>query len=318
MEMAAMIMALNPGDEVIMPSFTFVSTANAVLRSGGKPVFCEIDPVTLTMDVKDVERKITARTRALMPVHYAGVSAAMDEIMELARAKKLLVMEDAAQGFAAGYKGKMLGTIGDIGAFSFHDTKNVVSGEGGAFVTDSEELSRKAEIAREKGTNRSNFLRGEVDKYTWVSEGSSFILPELLAALLEFQIDIIDEIQSNRRRLYLRYLELLGDLAKKERIVLPVIPSYCQSNYHIFHILLESEQRRNSVMKSMKERGVGATFHYIPLHSAPYALKELGTGEVRLPITDRVSATLLRLPLYPGLSESDQDYVVESLHEALA
>ena len=318
LEMAMMLLRLQPGDEVITPSFTFVSGANAVLRGGGVPVFCEITPDTHTMDPADVERRITPRTKAIAPVHYAGVAADLDPIMELARAHAIPVIEDAAQGVNALYKGRYLGTIAEAGAYSFHDTKNYVSGEGGAIVTNDESLARRAEIVREKGTNRENFLRGEVDKYTWVDEGSSYILSEILAAVLRSQIGRLDAIQSARERLYGRYREGLRDLAGRERLRLPVIPAYARSNYHIFHILLPSEQERNRVMRGMKERGVGATFHYIPLHSSPYAVERLGTAGLQLPVTDAVSSRLLRLPIYPGLSDADQDHVIASLHELLS
>jgi dTDP-4-amino-4,6-dideoxygalactose transaminase len=318
LEMAMMLLDLKPGDEVITPSFTFVSGANAVLRGGGVPVFCEITESTHTMDPADVERRITARTKAIAPVHYAGVAADLDPLLEIAHRHAIPLIEDAAQGVNARYKGRMLGTIGEAGAYSFHDTKNYVSGEGGAFLTNSEATARRAEIIREKGTNRENFLRGEVDKYTWVDEGSSYILSEILAAVLQTQLAAMDEIQSLRAQLYRRYMEGLKDLAQKERLRLPVIPPYADSNYHIFHILLPSETERDRVMRALKERGIGAAFHYVPLHSSPYALERLGTGKLRLPVTDAVAGRLLRLPLYPRLSDEDQAYVLEALGEILS
>jgi dTDP-4-amino-4,6-dideoxygalactose transaminase len=318
LEMAMMLLDLEPGDEVITPSFTFVSGANAVLRGGGVPVFCEITESTHTMDPVDVERRITKRTKAIAPVHYAGVAADLDPLLELARRHKIPVIEDAAQGVNARYKGRSLGTIGDMGAYSFHDTKNYVSGEGGAFLTNVESTARRAEIIREKGTNRENFLRGEVDKYTWVDEGSSYILSEILAAVLQTQLAAMDEIQSLRARLYRRYVEGLKDLAGKERLRLPVVPAYAESNYHIFHILLPSEQERDRVMRALKERGIGAAFHYVPLHSSPYAIERLGTAGLRLPVTDAVAGRLLRLPLHPRLSDEDQAYVLDALHDVLS
>lgn len=317
LETAMLMLSLQPGDEVITPSFTFVSTANAIIRGGGKPVFCEINDRTQTMDVKDFERRITKRTKAVIPVHYAGVSAEMDEILAIARAHHLTVVEDAAQGVNAKYKGKFLGTIGDASAYSFHDTKNYVSGEGGAFTTNDDLFARKAEIIREKGTNRSNFLRGEVDKYTWVAHGSSYILSDLLAAVLKSQLDDLDEIQAQRKRVHDGYIRGLTDLERQERLRLPVIPSYCQSNYHIFYVLLQSEGERVRVMKQLKEFGINSTFHYVPLHSSPYALKALGTKDLKLPVTDNVFSTLLRLPIYPQLRDAEVEYIAERLKEIL-
>jgi dTDP-4-amino-4,6-dideoxygalactose transaminase len=317
LEMAMMMLDLEPGHEVIIPSFTFVSTANAIIRAGARPVFCEIEERTLTMDPADLERRISPRTRAIIPVHYAGVAARMDEILNIARAHRLTVVEDAAQGVNARYKGLFLGTIGDAGAYSFHETKNYVSGEGGAFVTRDEALARKAEIIREKGTNRSNFLRGEVDKYTWVEHGSSFILSEILAAVLKCQLADLDAIQAARRRIHERYIEGLRHLEQQELLRLPVIPPECQSNYHIFYVLLRSEAERTRVIAKLKEDGIATTFHYVPLHSSPYARRKLMTRDLELPTTDRVSGRLLRLPLYPQLTESEVDYVIERLTRAL-
>jgi dTDP-4-amino-4,6-dideoxygalactose transaminase len=315
MEIAAMILNLKPGDEVIVPSFTFVSTANAVLRAGGTPVFCEIKYETCTLDPIDVEKRITSKTKAIFPVHYAGVSAEMDEIVELAKKNNLYVIEDAAQGVNAKYKGKYLGTIGQMGAYSFHDTKNYVSGEGGAFITNDEDISRCAEIIREKGTNRANFLRGEVDKYTWVDCGSSYVLSDILAAVLRCQLDNLEQIQQRRKQIHYLYLDGLKELEQRELLRLPIIPEYCESNYHIFYILQQSEEKRNGLMKHLKEAGIGATFHYIPLHSSPYAVNSLGTKGVRLPVTDKVACTLLRLPIYPHLTDEDVFYVIETVQQ---
>ncbi len=313
LEMAMMLLRLTPGDEVITPSFTFVSTANAIIRAGGKPVFCEINDQTLTADPADLRRRITGRTKAVIPVHYAGVSAEMDEIMKVAREKNLTVVEDAAQGVNAKYRGRYLGTIGHCGAFSFHVTKNYISGEGGAFVTQDDELARAAEIVREKGTNRSRFLRGEVDKYTWVDLGSSYVLSDLLAAVLKSQLSDLDLIGTERKRIHHRYMEGLKELEDRERLRLPVIPPHCESNYHIFYILLRSEAERVRVSQQLKEAGVSSTFHYVPLHSSPYARSSLGTDGLQLPVTDRVYETLLRLPMYPQLTDEDVGYVIERL-----
>src|SRR5690242_6573178 len=302
LEMATLILDLAPGDEVILPSYTFVSGANAVIRGGGKPVFCDIDPSTLTIDVADAERRISPRTRAIMPTHYAGVAAEMEGLLAVAHGNGLVVVEDAAQGVNATYRGKFLGTIGDCGAYSFHGTKNYISGEGGAFVTRDEQRARRAEIVREKGTNRSNFLRGEVDKYTWVSHGSSYVQSDLLAAVLACQLGALAPIQLERKRVWDAYMSGLRPLEARERLRLPIVPSHCTTNYHIFYILLRDEADRLNVMRSLKERGIGTTFHYVPLHSSPYALRALGTKGLRLPVTDDVFARLLRLPIYPQLT----------------
>ena len=317
LEMAMMLLDLHPGDEVILPSFTFVSTANAILRGGGRPVFCEINDRTLTLDLEDFQRRITKRTRAVVPVHYAGISAEMDEIMGIARDHGLAVVEDAAQGVNAKYRGRYLGTIGDSGAYSFHVTKNYISGEGGALVTNKEALARRAEIIREKGTNRSDFLRGEVDKYTWVDEGSSYVLSDLLAAVLRSQLEDRELIQSGRKRVHERYMSGLRDLEQRGKLRLPNVPAYCTSNYHIFYILLNSESERTMVMHRLKESGISSAFHYVPLHSSPYARARLGTESLQLPVTDRIYGGLLRLPIYPQLKDAEVDYVVERLGSIL-
>ena len=317
LEVGMMLLDLKSGDEVILPSFTFVSTANAILRAGGTPVFCEINDTTFTLDPKDVEKRITPRTKAIFPVHYAGVSAEMDEILTLAKQHNLFVVEDAAQGVNAKYKGKYLGAIGDMGAYSFHDTKNYVSGEGGAFVTNNEQYAHRAEIVREKGTNRANFLRGEVDKYTWVDTGSSFVLSDILAAVLKCQLQDIEQIQTRRNQIHELYVKGLTDLEQQGKLRLPIIPEYCESNYHIFCVLLRNEAERNKALAKLKEYGVRATFHYVPLHSSPYAMDNLGTKDVRLPVTDRVAGTLLRLPIYPHLTDDEVNYVAEIMHTVL-
>jgi dTDP-4-amino-4,6-dideoxygalactose transaminase len=317
LEIAAMMLRLKTGDEVLLPSFTFVSTANAILRAGGRPVFCDINDQTLTIDLDDLARRVTKKTRSVIAVHYAGIAAEMDEVMQLAQNNNLFVIEDAAQGVNARYKGKFLGSIGHCGAYSFHDTKNYTCGEGGAFVTKDDEIARYAEVLREKGTNRANFLRGEVDKYTWIDQGSSYVLSDVLAAILKCQLNDLDRIQHRRREIHHRYISGLTDLAGSERLRLPVIPPHCESNFHIFYILLKNEDERNRLLKSMKERGVQTTFHYVPLHSSPFAQRVLGTSDQHLPVTDSVSSRLLRLPIYPQLSDQDVDYIIQLLHELL-
>jgi dTDP-4-amino-4,6-dideoxygalactose transaminase len=317
LEMAMIVFGVGPGDEVIMPSFAFVSAATAVVRSGGRPVFAEIDETTHNLDPRDVESRVTSRTKGLMPVHYAGQGCAMDALMDVARRHNLWVVEDAAQGLGASFGGRQLGTIGDVGCFSFHVTKNIVCGEGGAFVTNNDETARRAEIVREKGTDRSRFLRGEVDKYTWVDLGSSYIPSDLLAALALAQLGRMDEIQQLRRAIWLRYQTGLEDLEKAGKILLPRVDPQAQLNWHIFAFRMVDPESRDVVLSELRNRQVGATFHYVPLHSAPYAVEHWGYRPGQLPITEKVSASLVRLPIYPDLSADDQDYVIDSVHDIM-
>ncbi|MEM8485833.1 MAG: dTDP-4-amino-4,6-dideoxygalactose transaminase [Bacteroidota bacterium] len=309
LEMAMIALNIGPGDEVIMPSFTFVSSANAVVLRGAKPVFAEIDPNTLNIDPADIAKKITPATRAIVPVHYAGVACDMDAIMGLAKDHNLYVIEDAAQAIDATYKGKPLGTIGHIGCFSFHDTKNLTSGEGGAFVTNEHSIAEKAELVREKGTNRSAFFRGEVDKYNWVSQGSSYIQSDILAALLEAQIARKDEIKQQRKQVWDAYYAALQPLADAGQITLPVVPFYADTNYHIFFFKMPSLEIRQATLKAIKADGIQATFHYVPLHSSPYGRNTLGCTD-DLPITEHCSETLIRLPMYPQLHVQAENLAV--------
>lgn len=301
LEMAMMVLEAGPGDEVIMPSFTFVSTANAVRMRGATPVFAEIRESDLTLDPDDVARKITSSTKAIIPVHYAGVSVDFQALQEQISDRDIRIVEDAAQAVDAYWMDRALGTIGDIGCYSFHDTKNITCGEGGAFLTHNDELARKAEWVREKGTNRSAFLRGEIDKYTWVSPGSSYIPSDLLAAVLEAQLQKRDIIRKLRSRVWHTYRERLQELEDQGLIRLPFIPQYAKSNYHIFHFITAHSDHRDPLIHELKDAGIGASFHYIPLHDAPYARKELGMS-VRLPETERLAASLIRLPVYPDLA----------------
>ncbi len=312
LEMSMLLLDAKENDEVILPSFTFTSTANAVLVAGLKPIFCEIDPNTMNMDMEDVAKKITKKTKAIIPVHYSGVACDMEKLKNICSNQNIMIVEDAAHGIGAKWKGKNLGTIGDIGTLSFHDTKNVVCGEGGAFLTNNDYLADKAQIIREKGTNRAQFLRGQVDKYTWVDKGSSYILAEPLAAILSAEIDIMDQLNQKRGIIHQYYIEKLAELEKKEILILPKIPKYCESNYHLFYILLKNQDERNSLMTSLREKGIGATFHYIPLHSSP-AGEKLGYKKEQLPITEEYSNRLLRLPLYPDLTKQEYENVVEEI-----
>jgi dTDP-4-amino-4,6-dideoxygalactose transaminase len=313
LELALLALGVGPGEEVICPSFTFVSSANAVLRVGARPVFADVEDRTLGLDPADVEPRLTPRTAALLPVHYAGIAPDMEALLDLARRRGLRVVEDAAQGLAATWRGRSLGTLGDAGCFSFHETKNVTCGEGGALVVGDPEIARRAEIAREKGTNRAAFFRGEVDKYTWVAEGSSYVLSDVLAALLEAQLDKLEEIQRRRAAVVARYREGLASWAAERGVRLPPELPERGTNHHIFFLLYPDAASRDAALGSLKARGVQATFHYVPLHSAPHA-RRLGV-DVALPVTDRVAATLLRLPLHPLLSPAEVDRVIEAVRE---
>lgn len=316
LEMAALLIDIQPGDEVIMPSYTFVSTANAFVLRGGVPVFVDIRTDTLNIDEERIEAAITDRTRAIVPVHYAGVACEMDSIMDIARRHSLKVIEDAAQGVMATYKGVPLGGIGDLGAFSFHETKNVISGEGGALLVNREEYAIQAEIIREKGTDRSRFFRGEVDKYTWQSVGSSFLPGELIAAFLWAQLEQADRITEQRRLIWQRYNLLTESLELEGLLHRPHIPVGCEHNGHIFYVLLGSGIDRKRVLEEMKRNGVYALFHYVPLHSSP-AGQRYGRVHGNLKNTDQLSERIIRLPIWIGMSESDQTRVVDSLKSAI-
>jgi dTDP-4-amino-4,6-dideoxygalactose transaminase len=313
LELALLALGIGPGQEVVCPSFTFVSSANAVLRVGARPVFADVEETTLGLDPADVERRLTPRTAALIPVHYAGVAPDMEALLGLARTRGLLVVEDAAQGVAATWRGRALGTLGDAGCLSFHETKNVTCGEGGALVLGDPEIARRAEIAREKGTNRAAFLRGEVDKYTWVAEGSSYVLSDVLAAILEAQLDKLGEIQSRRAAVVARYREGLAGWAAERGVRLPPELPERGPNHHLFFLLYPEPRLRDAALVSLRAQGVMATFHYVPLHSAPHA-RRLGL-DVELPVTERVAATLLRLPLHPRLTPGEIDRVVAAVRE---
>jgi dTDP-4-amino-4,6-dideoxygalactose transaminase len=316
LELAMMVLRLQPGDEVIVPSFTFVSTTNCVMRQGARVVFADIVPGTLTIDPADVARKITPRTRAIIPVVYAGVSPAMDEIMDLTRGTGIIVVEDAAQGVGAYYREKPAGTTGAIGCYSFHETKNFSTGEGGAFATASDAYMARAEIVREKGTNRKQFLQGLVDKYTWVDVGSSYLPPDTVGALLLTQMEKRPRIQAAREAIYRRYLEEFASLAASGSLTLPVIPADVRSNYHIFHLLLRDEETRNRALGFFRSKGIGTTFHYLPLHLSPVG-KELGYAPGDFPVTESVCGRLLRLPIYPGLTAAEQSLVIATMKEFL-
>lgn len=316
LEMAILLADLKEGDEVILPSYTFSSTANAILVKNAKPVFVDIDKNTFNIDANLIEEKITSKTKAIIPVHYAGVACDMDKIMEIAQKYNLIVIEDAAQGVLAYYKDKLLGTIGDYGCYSFHETKNYVMGEGGAIIVKNETKFKEAEIIREKGTNRSQFIRGEVDKYTWQGYGSSYLPSDILAAMLYGQLTRANEIMEKRMKAWNYYHENLADLEKEGKITRPYIPDYSKHNAHMYYIVLPTEQLRNKLMAKLKENGIGATFHYIPLHTSPMGQK-FGYKEGDLPITEEYAKRILRLPLYADIEEKDLQYICNKIHEII-
>jgi dTDP-4-amino-4,6-dideoxygalactose transaminase len=318
LELATYLLNLKPGNEVILPSFTFVSTANPILLAGAKAVFAEIDEETMNIDPEDIRRKITPNTKAIYPVHYAGVACDMDKITEIARDNGLAIVEDAAHAVNAKFKDRYLGTIGDFGCYSFHETKNYSCGEGGALLINTEDrkIIERAEILREKGTNRSKFFRGEVDKYTWVDIGSSYLPSDILAAFLYAQLESMDEIQEKRLRIYKAYNESLKPYEKEGLLRLPIVPDYASHNAHLYYILFNDGKTRDAVMNNLKSHGVLAIFHYIPLHSSPMG-KRLGYKEDDLPVTESVSKRLLRLPIYAGMTEEELAYVISTLKQVL-
>lgn len=313
-ELAALLAEIKPGDEVIMPSYTFVSTADAFVLRGAKAVFVDIRPDTMNIDENLIEDAITPRTKAIVPVHYAGVSCEMDTICEIAKRHNLYVIEDAAQGVMSSYKGKALGTIGDYGCYSFHETKNYSMGEGGALLIKDKNKVLDAEIIREKGTNRSQFFRGEIDKYTWMKEGSSYLPSDMNAAYLWAQLEKADEIYQNRMNAWDLYYESLKDLENEGKISLPVIPEGCIHNAHMFYIKTKDLDERTELIHFLKERNIHAVFHYIPLHSAP-AGKELGRFHGEDKYTTKESERLLRLPLYYGIQLKDVKIVADTIHD---
>lgn len=312
LEMAAILCDLKPGDEVILPSYTFSSTATSLVLTGAKLVFVDIRPDTMNIDEKKIEDAITDKTKAIMVVHYAGVAADMDAIMDIAKRHDLKVIEDAAQGVMSSYKGRSLGTIGDFGCFSFHETKNYSMGEGGALLINDPSKNEAAEILREKGTNRSNFLRGQVDKYTWVGYGSSYLPSDLNAAYLYSQLEIADEMNNDRLRTWNKYNDAFQPLKDAGKVELPVIPDECTHNAHMYYLKCKDIEERTSLINHLKENGVWAVFHYIPLHSAP-AGEKFGRFNGEDEVTTKDSERLVRLPMYYGMSDADSDKVIEEV-----
>jgi dTDP-4-amino-4,6-dideoxygalactose transaminase len=317
LEMAALLLELEPGDEIVMPSFTFVSTANAVVLRGATPVFVDIRSDTVNLDESLVEEAITSRTKALIPVHYAGVPCEMDRLREVARRHGLIVVEDAAQALGSTYKGKAAGSIGDLGAVSFHETKNVISGEGGALLVNNPRFAARAEVLRDKGTDRGRFFRGEVDKYSWVDLGSSYGLSELNAAFLWAQLEVSSELTAERLRIWRLYHEGLERLEEDGLLRRPVVPDHVQANAHIYYVLVADPDQQRQALADLNERKVNAVFHYVPLHRSA-AGRRYGRANGRLPNTDFASERLIRLPIWSGMSEDQVMFIVEALTASLS
>ena len=316
LEMAALLLEVEPGDEVIMPSYTFVSTASAFVLRGAKPIFVDIREDTLNLDETRIEFAITDRTRAIVPVHYAGVACEMDVITATAKRLGIKVVEDAAQGVMARYKGRALGAIGDLGAYSFHESKNIISGEGGSLLVNDPDLALRAEIIREKGTDRGRFFRGEVDKYTWQEVGSSFLPGEFTAAFLWAQLEAAERITSERLVIWQRYHEMLASLEAAGLLRRPIVPEGCEHNAHMYYILLAPGIDRQWILDAFKRNAIGAVFHYIPLHSSPAGMRH-GRAHGDLALTTSMSQRLIRLPLWVGLTQSQQEKVFDVLTQAL-
>jgi dTDP-4-amino-4,6-dideoxygalactose transaminase len=312
LEMAALLLDLGPGDEVIVPSFTFVTTANAFALRGARPVFADVRPDTLNLDETRLERLVTPRTRAIWVVHYAGVGCEMDAIQAVADRHRLVVVEDNAHGLFGRYKGRPLGTLGSLATLSFHETKNIICGEGGALLINDPRFSERAEIIREKGTNRSRFFRGQVDKYTWVDLGSSYLPSDLLAAFLYAQLEARVAIQAKRHRIWTAYATHLRDWAGANDVRLPSVPAHCEQPAHLFYLLLPSLEARQALIAHLRARGILSVFHYLPLHLSEFG-RRLGAQPGDCPVTEWVSDCLLRLPLYNDLTEEDQEAIIDAV-----
>jgi dTDP-4-amino-4,6-dideoxygalactose transaminase len=312
LELSALLLDIKAGDEVIVPSFTFPSTATAFSLRGARVVFCDVHSTTLNLDEHMLESLVSERTRAVVPIHYAGVGCEMDSILRIAEREGLAVVEDNAHGLFGAYRGKPLGTFGVLATQSFHETKNCTCGEGGALVVNDERMASRAEVLREKGTNRKSFFRGEVDKYTWVDEGSSYVISDILAGFLAGQLEASDEIQAARARIWHRYADALDKWALSIDATLPHVPDHCQQPYHMFYVLLPSLEYRTALIEHMRAAGILAVFHYLPLHLSPMGQRHGGRRGM-CPVTEDVSDRLLRLPFYVGLSPAEQDDVIDSI-----
>jgi dTDP-4-amino-4,6-dideoxygalactose transaminase len=315
LEIAALLLEIEPGDEVIVPSFTFVSTVNAFVLRGATPVFCDSRADTFNMDENCLEGLVTSRTKAIVPVHYAGVACEMDSILNLAQGGGIAVVEDNAHGLFGRYRGRCLGTFGCLATQSFHETKNITCGEGGALLINDSAFIDRAEILREKGTNRSRFFRGQIDKYSWVDLGSSYVMSDILAAYLFSQLKRADHIQANRRRLWDRYHSELADWAGDCGIRQPVVPPHCEQAYHMYYLLMPTLEYRTAFISYLKERGISAVFHYLPLHLSEYATTHWGGKEGDCPVAEDVSDRIVRLPFYTSMTGEDQARVIEVVSE---
>jgi len=312
LELMTLLLDIQPGDEVLVPSFTFVSTVNPFVLRGARPVFVDIRPDTLNIDEAKLEKLITSNTRAIVPVHYAGVACEMEAILEIANRYQLVVLEDNAHGLFGKYRGKWLGTFGQMGAQSFHDTKNFSAGEGGALLINDPFYMERAEILREKGTNRSRFLRGQVDKYTWVDAGSSYLPSDMLAAFLYGQLEGREQIQSQRQQIWNYYNKHLEAWATEQGVRLPIVPEHCEQTYHMFYLLMPSPEHRQALINHLKEHNIVSTFHYLPLHLSQMGRK-FGGQEGDCPVTEDVSDRLIRLPLYKDLTQAEQERVISAI-----
>lgn len=312
LEMAALLLEIRPGDEVIIPSFTFVSTVNAFVLQGARPVFIDIRPDTLNMDEVKLEQLITPRTKVIVPVHYAGVSCEMDTILEIANQHGIHVVEDNAHGLFGKYKGRYLGTFGCMAAQSFHETKNFICGEGGALIVNDPQYIERAEIIREKGTNRSRFFRGQIDKYTWVDIGSSYLPSDILSAFLFAQLEARELIQQRRKRIWEDYYQHLAGWAQEHNVQLPFVPEHCEQPYHMFYLIMPSSEQRQALITYLKKQEITAVFHYLPLHLSKMG-QMFGGKRGDCPITEYISDRLVRLPFYNGLSEDNQKRVIDAI-----
>ena len=312
LEMAALLLDIGPGDEVIVPSFTFPSAANAFVLRGAKPLFVDIRADTLNIDESQIERRITAHTKAIFPVHYAGVGCEMDTITSIARQHGIAVVEDNAHGLYGKYRGKYLGTLGQLSTLSFHETKNFSCGEGGAILINDANFNQRAEILREKGTDRSRFFRGEIDKYTWVDVGSSYLPSDLLAAFLRAQLEHRDQIQSKRRRIWEIYARELASWAETNSVHLPIVPAECEQSYHMFYVLMPSFESRQALISHLAGFGILAVFHYLPLHLSPMGLR-FGGRRGDCPVTEDLADRLLRFPFFTGMSSPEQAQVIDAV-----
>jgi dTDP-4-amino-4,6-dideoxygalactose transaminase len=313
LEMAALLLNIGPGEEVIVPSFTFPSAANAFVLRGAKPVFVDIRADTLNVDEGKIEQRITARTKAIFLVHYAGVGCEMDTIMAIARQHSVALVEDNAHGLYGRYRGRYLGTLGQLATLSFHETKNFTCGEGGALLINDARFNERAEILREKGTDRSRFFRGEIDKYTWVDVGSSYLPADLLAAFLRAQLEHRDQIQSMRRQIWEIYARELASWAEANGVRFPIVPAECEQSYHMFYVIMPSFESRQALISHLAAFGIPAVFHYLPLHLSPMGLR-FGGRQGDCPVTEDLADRLLRLPFFTGMSTSEQSQVIDAVH----